>query len=99
MQRNNLISDKQYGFFPIRATTLRLLNEWTEILTKERKKGCVFVLPTMRRESAQKPKNGERSVPKVQRILRETRKNDCIISKNLECKPDMEEVEAMIKES
>ena len=34
MPKNKLISDKQYGFFPGRATTLRLLNEWTEILDK-----------------------------------------------------------------
>jgi len=47
---------------------------------------------------AQKPKNAERSVPKMQRILRETRKKDWIISKKLEFKQNREEVEAMIKE-
>ena len=34
MQRNNFISDKQYDFFSGRTTTLRLLNEWTEIIDK-----------------------------------------------------------------
>ena len=58
---------------------------------------CIGYLHTMRREIAQKPKNAKRSVPKMQRILRETRK-DWIISKKLECKQDREEVEAMIKE-
>ena len=43
MQRNNLISDKQYGFFPGRANTLQLLDEWN---TRQRRsnRGSVYGL-------------------------------------------------------